>query len=264
MSLKPHSLEWYERLAKLQRGYYYPWRSTLPPFNGEDVYLDMLYSLLRPDAVVLDAGCGHGELTLNVAPHCKEIVAYDRIEEYIQMANQTAQERGISNATFILGNSSREFNEGQVRIPTDRNDFTLLISRRGPINWLEDVRRVARPGAVVLELNPDLAPAPPWNDRLPAVLRQPEPDPNWPMRASVERELAAGRLRMHSCWHFDVPEFFDDPAQLYNRLTWGFTPEEVPAYQELRPLLEEIWRDFAGPEGVTLRHRRLLWKAIVD
>lgn len=24
----------------MQKGNYYPWQSTLPPFNGEDVYLD--------------------------------------------------------------------------------------------------------------------------------------------------------------------------------------------------------------------------------
>jgi hypothetical protein len=25
----------------LQHGYYYPWRSTVAPFNGEDTYLDL-------------------------------------------------------------------------------------------------------------------------------------------------------------------------------------------------------------------------------
>jgi len=41
--LTPHGPEWYDRLARLQRGYHYPWKSVLPPFNGEDVYLHLLH-----------------------------------------------------------------------------------------------------------------------------------------------------------------------------------------------------------------------------
>ena len=36
MPLQPHTPEWYDRLATLQPGYYYPWRSRPAAWNGED------------------------------------------------------------------------------------------------------------------------------------------------------------------------------------------------------------------------------------
>ena len=40
MGLRPHSNAWYDRLATLQQGYYYPWRSRIAPGNGQEAYVD--------------------------------------------------------------------------------------------------------------------------------------------------------------------------------------------------------------------------------
>ena len=34
-------------------------------------------------------------------------------------------------------------------------------------------------------------------------------------------------------------------------------------FDELRPLLERIFAEYGGPDGVELRQRRYLWKAVV-
>jgi len=263
MPLRPHSNEWYDRLATMQDGYYYQWGSHLAPWNGEDNYLDLVHQHLHADLAVLDVACGHGEVALNIAPHCRSVLGYDRIASWIERAQQTAQAQGLTNATFVCHDSSRDANGGQARLPGEEGAFDLLICRRGPFHWVEDARRVARPGAVLLMLVPDARPLPPWNDWLPETLRQiPVGDPHW-ARTSIEQRLAIGGLALHSWWSFEVPEWFPGPTQLYDFLTWGWTADEVPAFAEVQPILERIFADYGRPQGVELRHRRYLWKAVV-
>lgn len=263
MSLRPHTNAWYDRLAQLQRGYYYPWRSTLAPGNGEDAYLSLVRAHLAPDKDVLDAGCGHGEVALDIAPLCRSVLAYDRVPLFIELAEAARQERGVESVIFRLVDSSAEANGGQPRLPASPASIDLFISRRGPLHWIEDVRRVARPGAVLLQLNPmEAVHLPAWNDDLPASLRLSPPDFN--MRQSVERRLALVGLEIHSCWTYDIPEYFDAPDQLYARLTWGEPPDDVPSYPEVQPIFERVFARFAGPDGLIMRHRRFLWKAVVE
>ena len=148
----------------MQRGYYYPWKSKVGPNNGKDAYVEMLRSHLSPDADVLEIGCGHGELTLDIAPLCKTVLAYDRVASLIDIARREASRRGVENVEFVCADSSVGANGGTPRIPADAGAFDLLVSRRGPLHWIGDARRVARPGAVMLQLNPDLTAPPLWDD----------------------------------------------------------------------------------------------------
>jgi SAM-dependent methyltransferase len=263
MQLKPHSSAWYDRLATLQPGYYYPWESLLPPLNGEDTYLEMVAQHLFLQADVLDVGCGHGEVALDFASRCRSILAYDRVADYMRLAEEAKQRRGVTNVQFLCADSSTDANGGKPRIPAESASFDLLISRRGPIHWIEDARRVARPGAVLIQLNPQPLPVPPWNEELPEPLRLP-PAMVGPFREVIEPRLALGGLALHSCWSFDVPEIFPDPQQLHLFLSWGFLPGEVPAYQEVRADLEALFDRHAGVDGLVLRRGRFLWKAVVD
>lgn len=263
MRLQPHSIEWYDRLATWQDGYYYRWQSDLAPWNGEDSYLDLVQQHLRPDLDVLDVACGHGAVALHIARHCHSVLGYDRVARWVARAQQTAQQQGLTNATFVCHDSSREANGGHARLPATGPAFDLLICRRGPFHWIDDARRVARPGATLVMLVPDARPAPPWNDWLPESLRQtPSTDPQWARTAIVQR-LTVGQLTLHSWWDFEVPEWFAEPAALYDFLTWGWAAEEVPAFTEVQPILIRIFAEYGGPQGVEVRHVRHLWKAVV-
>jgi hypothetical protein len=108
-------------------------------------------------------------------------------------------------------------------------------------------------------------PQPPWADRLPEPLRSATGiEYRYGMLNSVEHRLKLGGLELHSAWTFDVPEFFGEPRQLYNRLAWGFIPREVPAWEEIQAKIEQIFDEFSGDQGLALRHTRLLWMAVVD
>lgn len=263
MCLAPQTAAWFDRLATLQEGYYYPWHSQLGPWNGEDAYLAMVRQLLRPDAVVLDVACGHGEVALSLAPSCRSIFGYDRTAAWIALAQQAAHARGFTNATFVCHDSSPAANNGRPRLPAADASFDLLICRKGPFHWVEDARRVARPGAILLMLVPDATPLTPWHSWLPESVRwKIASEPDW-ARPAIEQRLAAANLTLQSWWSFDVPEAFPDPQQLYTWLTWGSTPDEVPAFGEIAAILERVFRAYGSSEGVEIRHRRYLWTAMV-
>jgi ubiquinone/menaquinone biosynthesis C-methylase UbiE len=264
--MRPHAPEWYDRLATLQQGYYYPWKSRLAPFSGEDAFIDLVHQHLTPETDVLDVGCGHGMVALEISPHCRSIVAYDRVERYIQIAQEAAGNMGVENITYLCFDSSPESNTGRVRIPAEHQSFDVMISRRGPLHWLEDVRRVARPGAILIQLNPLETPLPEWANLLPEPLRSAAGiEYQSGMLNSVKHHLKRGGLELHSAWTFDVPEFFDDPRELYTRLSWGYLAEETPSWSDVKSIIEQLFADYsAGSDGFVMRHTRLLWMALVN
>jgi 23S rRNA (guanine745-N1)-methyltransferase len=247
-------------MAQLYGGYHFTWQSSVAPHNGEDAYAELVQKHLAEDKDVLDAGCGHGDFTLAIASYCKSVWAYDRVQSFIEVAQALASERMIQNVTFICADSGAG---ERGHVPVADNSFDLLISRRGDLRWIEDAKRIGRPGSVLLQLNPwqDPAGTPVWNDELPPLFRFTKH--TFDMREVIERRLAVGGLTLHSCWTFDVPEVLPNPEQLYRRLIWGFAQDEVPAWQEMQSTLERIFERYATAEGVELRQRRFLWKAVV-
>ena len=265
--LIPQTAPWYDRLAMLQEGYHYPWRSSLGEWHGEDAYLTLVRQHLGPEIAVLDVACCHGEVAVEIAPSVRSVLAYDRTAAWIELGQQAAHKRGLTNLTFVCHDSSLEANGGRARLPAADGSIDLLICSKGPFHWMEDARRVARPGAVLLMLVPTDTPLTPWRASLPEPLQwRYLGDPDW-ARPAVERRLAIGRLTLDSWWSFDVPEVFPDPEALYCWLSWGGTPSEMPALSEVRPLLERIFVEYGarhGPTvGVAIRRRRFLWKAVV-
>ena len=263
MRLIRQTAAWYDRLPTLQEGYYYPWSSQLGYWNGEDQYLSLVQRHLRSDMNVLDVACGHGDIANGIAPFCRSVLGYDRTASWVNLAQQSAVKLGVTNVNFVCHDSSPSANDGQARIPASNQSFDLLICSKGPFHWIEDARRVARPGAVLLMLVPDATPVTTWHSLLPESLQwQIFSDPYW-ARPAIEQRLAAIELTIHSWWSFDVPEIFPDPEQMYTWLTWGNIADEVASFAETRPLLERIFAEYGDAEGVAVRHRRYLWKATV-
>ncbi|MCB0185603.1 MAG: class I SAM-dependent methyltransferase [Caldilineaceae bacterium] len=264
MTPTPHSRPWYDRLATMQAGYWYPWHATMGKWNGEDEYLTLVDEHIGPDVELLDVACGHGAVALELAKRAHSVVAYDRIASWIEGAQQTARQQGVTNITYLCHDSSSDANGGSPRLPGDDQGYDLLICRRGPWHWVEDARRVARPGATLIMLVPDARPLPVWNDQMPEAFRftHVPDDPNW-ARNSLEPRLIASGLALHSTWDFDVPEYFATPEQFYALLAWGYAPGEKPTYDEVAPALERIFAEHAGKDGLELRHVRHLWKAVV-
>ena len=262
MRLEPHSPAWYDRLATVQPGYYYPWQSTLSSGNGEAAYLALVRQHVHPEAEVLDEACGHGEVALDLAPLCRSILGYDRVASWIEQAQRSARDRGLRKASFVCYDSSLAANGGHARIPASDDSFDLLICRRGPFQWVEDAGRVARPGAVLLMLVPNPTPATPWSAWLPEPLGWSNPDdPLW-ARDRLNQRLAVSGLAIESYWTFVVPEVFPNPEELYRWRAWGYAPDEAPSLADVRPILKRIFAEYGGMAGVSVPHSRFLWKAV--
>ena len=254
-----------ERLAAEQGGYFYPWKSELGADNGEDAYTSLVERHLSPDATVLEAGCGHGDDLMAFAPKVARFIGYDAVAPFVETARERAAEAGLAHVELTVHNSSARFNDGSVRIPAEAGSIDLIISRRGPSNWIADARRVCRPGAWLIQLNPLPSPMPAWNDDLPEGLRRAEnpanPDhPNLP--DEIQAQLREAGIAPHSAWTFDVPEVFTALDELYRALTFMRFEPGVLTLDEARPHLEHLFA--RNPRGVDMRQRRYLWTAIAD
>lgn len=253
-----------EALSQQQGGYFYPWRCELGEGNGEDAYTRLVESQLGPDKVVLDAGCGHGTDMLRFAAKARRFIGYDAVESFIAIARRRADEAGLTNAELVAVNSSAKFNGGAARIPAADRSLDLIVSRRGPSNWIADARRACRPGARLIQLNPLPGPDLAWNDELPPALRAVEnpANPGHPnLEAEIAAALAAGGLVLETAQTFDVAQIFSDPEDLYRCLTFMRFEPETPTWDEARPHFESL---LARHGPVDLRQRRLLWTAVVD
>ena len=253
-----------EALAARQGGYFYPWRSALGEGNGEAAYTLRVEAHLSPDTVVLDAGCGHGTDMLAFAPKVRRFIGYDAVESFIAIARRSAAEAGLANVELVLCNSSPRLNGGVAHVPTIDHTLDLIISRRGPTNWIADARRACRPGARLIQLNPLPSPEPPWNGELPRALQMAEhpANPGRPdLAAEIEAALAAAKLRLEEAQVFDVPEVFSEPEDLYRYLTFMRFEPGTPSWDAARPHLEHL---LARHGRIDARQRRFLWTAVVD
>jgi SAM-dependent methyltransferase len=262
---RAHSNSWYEQLARVQTGYYYPWTSTVGDRNGEQAFLELLSEYANPAVRVLEVGCGHGELALSIAGKFEHVIAYDRIAEYIALAEQAKTEAGTSNIDLLCYDAA-DPELHQVTLPAEDDSIDLVICRRGPLHWIEDAIRVCRNGAWLVSLNPMEEPIPAWSSKLPHLLHYENSGRHTgsgSIHQSVENRLHQAGLMLHSGWGFDVPEIFSTPQELYSMITWGLPPADVPPIEDIEYKLDGIFERYAEPDGIALRHCRFLWRAQV-
>ncbi len=100
----------------------------------------------RSAARVLDLGCGGGHVTFAVAPHVREVVAYDLSPEMLDVVARAARERGFPNVTTQQGVAER--------LPFVDASFDMVMSRYSAHHWrdfaagLAEAARVLAPGGI--------------------------------------------------------------------------------------------------------------------
>jgi ubiquinone/menaquinone biosynthesis C-methylase UbiE len=78
-----------------------------PGYPNEVANLLVKKFALTKDSRVLDLGCGTGQMALKLAPYVSEVIAIDPQEEMLREGKSAAAPRGITNVTWIKGDSSR-------------------------------------------------------------------------------------------------------------------------------------------------------------
>ena len=261
---RAHSNSWYDNLAAVQRGYYYPWKSLVGPRNGEDAFIEILKEHITPESRILEVGCGHGDLALQLAPLCASIVAYDRVQSYIDLANENKSGTGTDNVEYLCYDMLDPSLEAPL-LPVESDSIDLVIGRRAPLHWIQDARRVCRDGAVLLVLSPMEEPIPAWSSKMPTRLHYENSGRHTgtgSIHQSVENRLHQAGITLHSGWGFDVPEVFPDPREFYTMLTWGQPKAEIPPYEDLEARIGGVYDRYAEADGIVLRHCRFIWKAV--
>jgi SAM-dependent methyltransferase len=256
--------EWQHDPRLVGQGFAHAWRSRVAPGNGEVFFDALLRSHLRPDATVLDVGCGHGAYATNLARSCRQVIGVDADQRVLDLASDLAVERGVGNVDFrqltLGGHDDLDLPAGSVDV---------FCCRRGPVlaKWLALALRLSRPGAVAVGMHPTGAAGavPSWNADLPDPLRIRPVFGYDEVRSWVTQALAGApdRVRLDGCWWLDVAEVFDEPAELYARLTrQGSDPSDPPmSYADAEPALTRLVRAQGG--SVELRHCRLVWQVAI-
>ncbi len=154
-------IEWYNYIARRNGGYRVNVPYEVVGESAEDVFEKELTALIR-GKTVLDAGCGHGEFTLSMARHAKEITGYDFAHEMIRIADglkaksnsdggadsknrapygDSARNPYITNVKFLLTAHGE-------RLSFRDGHFDVIYSRRGPGSIVEQ-SGLLKPGGVI-------------------------------------------------------------------------------------------------------------------
>ena len=111
--------------------------------QGED--LQQLAAMVQGlgHARILDLGCGGGHVSFHVAPHVREVVAYDLSQDMLTAVTRAAVDRGLDN--IVTQRGAVEW------LPFEDAAFGFVMSRFSAHHWhdldaaLREARRVVRP-----------------------------------------------------------------------------------------------------------------------
>lgn len=192
-----------------------------PPWNIGEPQPE-LAALVRDGKVtgeVLDAGCGHAELALALGAAGSTVVGIDVAPTAIEAATKAAQERGLSNVTFVCADiTSFTGFDGRFDTILDSTLFhSLPVQARD--GYLRSIHRAAAPGAHLFVLVFAKGAFPPELQTKPNEVDEDE------LRAAVSKYWVVDEIRPASI-HSHKPEFSDMPA--------GAMPFDVDAKGRLK------------------------------
>lgn len=216
---------WYDRIAARDGGYVRTWSSTVSGRSGETAFEELLFSTLRPDMGVLDAGCGSGEFTLQAAAAAGHVVGFDYAAGMINAARRNLPGTCAANVDFVLA-SSRE-------LPFEPGSFDVVYSRRGPTSILR---------------RPDLLAPGGWMLRVHGARRD-----------DIESQLESGGYEDVRIDEFRALERFptlEDFARYWSRMP-GHPDYLDPRQSESLERLAEEHRD---DEGLVVEELRFVWQ----
>lgn len=245
-----------DELARSQGGYFYPWTSTIASGDGESAYTQLVRAALDTDLTVIEAGCGHGPDIPLFAARVHRYIAYDYSPGLIDLAREQVRALSLHNVALHVADSSPDRGG---RIPAADASADLIVSRRGPTNFIRDARRVLKTGGRMIQLNP-MSWIPDWNRDLPPRLRVATEAVE--IEPRIQALLEGEGLVFETARVFDVGEYLPTAKDLYR--CFSFLKDDAPSWEQARGALEEVYAHYSGRQGLELRHRRFLWSARID
>jgi ubiquinone/menaquinone biosynthesis C-methylase UbiE len=157
-TMASHSNKTAEQFGKTANAYL----SSAVHRQGPDlIAVTAMFGNAAVGASVLDLGCGAGHLSFTIAPHVKQVVAYDLSSEMLKVVEDEAARRGLKNITTTQGHVQK--------LPFPDASFDWVCTRYSAHHWLEidraitEIRRVLTPGGKLIVID-TYAPATPLLD----------------------------------------------------------------------------------------------------
>jgi SAM-dependent methyltransferase len=196
-----------------------------PPWNiGEpQPELAALIAAGKFRSDVLDAGCGYAELSLALAADRYTVVGIDLTPTAVAAATKSAQERGLSNASFAQADiTSFTGYDGRFNTVVDSTLFHSLPVE-GRDGYLSSVHRAAAPGASYYVLVFAKGAFPAELETKPNEVDEDE------LRAAVSKHWEIDEIRP-AYIHANIPQVADMPFEFspHDRDDKGRT--KLPAY----------------------------------
>lgn len=104
---------------------------------------------LKPTMKILDVGCGPGSITVDLASYVPQghITGLERVGDVLRGARELADAKGITNIDFVVGDAnSLTFADGTFDVVFCHQ---VLQHVKDPVAILQEMGRVAKPGAIV-------------------------------------------------------------------------------------------------------------------
>ncbi|BBY58091.1 class I SAM-dependent methyltransferase [Mycolicibacterium sarraceniae] len=138
---------------------------------------------------VLDAGCGHAELSLTLAAAGSTVVGIDLSPTAIAAATKAAEKRGLGNTTYVCADiTSFTGYDGRFDTIVDSTLFhSLPVDRRD--SYLQSIHRAAAPGAKLYVLVFAKGAFPPHLETKPNEVDEDE------LRAAVSKHFVIDEIR---------------------------------------------------------------------
>lgn len=141
------SVEWYNLIAKKNHGYKSNALYKVKGLSGEDVFEERLINMLPNSNNVLDAGCGHGEFTINMGSYANHIIGFDNSKDLLNIASELLNNSNVTNVEFMYG-----WTKGNTPLPFCNNQFDLIYARRGPTSIINH-SRILKSGGIIFGIH---------------------------------------------------------------------------------------------------------------
>jgi ubiquinone/menaquinone biosynthesis C-methylase UbiE len=115
--------------------------------RSADVYADFLLQHLTTDTLLVDVGCGSGELALDLAGKVRRLMGVDSDHAEVDAARRSAETLGVRNADFCVGDLyALALRDGQADVVFGHS---VLEALERPGDALKEMTRVLKPGGLL-------------------------------------------------------------------------------------------------------------------